>query len=77
MRRIRNFVLGCTTMILVHELPGQEIKLDEPQELDSSKFVERTVWIPYWTEKDGRHALLQAECSVSRPFLIFLCEVST
>ncbi len=58
MRRIGNFVLGCAAMILVHELPGQEIKLGEPQELDSPKFVERTVWIPYWTEKDGHHALL-------------------
>lgn len=58
MRRILKLALGCAALILVHELPGQEIKFGEPQELDSSKFAERTVWIPYWTEKDGHHALL-------------------
>ena len=58
MRRILKLALGCAALILVHEMPGQEIKFGEPQELDSSKFAERTVWIPYWTEKDGHHALL-------------------
>ena len=58
MRRILKLVLSCAALILVHEMPGQEIKFGEPQELDSSKFAERTVWIPYWTEKDGHHALL-------------------
>lgn len=58
MRRILTLALGCAALILVHELPGQEIKFGEPQELDSSRFAERTVWIPYWTEKDGHHALL-------------------
>lgn len=58
MRRILKLALGCAALILVHEVPGQEIKFGEPQELDSSKFAERTVWIPYWTEKDGHHALL-------------------
>jgi hypothetical protein len=58
MLRIRKLALGCAALILVHEMPGQEIKFGEPQEVDSSRFAERTVWIPYWTEKDGHHTLL-------------------
>lgn len=54
----RLFCSFSLSLLLTVSLFGLGTPSGAPEVLDPAKFVARTVWIPYWSEKDGHHAIL-------------------
>jgi hypothetical protein len=55
----RSYIFLFIASLLAMSLRGQPGRPSgTPEILDPAKFVEHTVWIPYWSEKDGHRAIL-------------------
>lgn len=68
----RLFLCFVCSMTFVASLCGQP---GQPQTTEPGPAVSRTIWIPYWSEKDGHHATLHLHNALHQSSLSALVEV--